>query len=130
MTEPKGDGEGLLDVRHRDLRIATTLVIVALAGGLALLWPAVQERVIARFGPFFPSRFLLGELLVLVALFVVHVWRKAGHIERLVARLLDERDRREALTVRLTQARAVLEASAQLQLDQDAVASRVVRTIV
>lgn len=123
MTEPKGDGEGLLDVRHRDLRIATTLVIVALAGGLALLWPAVQERVIARFGPFFPSRFLLGELLVLVALFVVHVWRKAGHIERLVARLLDERDRREALTVRLTQARAVLEASAQLQLDQDASAS-------
>ena len=123
MTDPKGEGEGLLDVRHRDLRIATTLVIAALAGGLALLWPAVQERVIARFGPFFPSHFLMGELLLLVALFVVYVWRKAGHIERLVARLLDERDRRAALTVRLRQARAVLEASAQLQLDEDAGAS-------
>ncbi len=123
MNDPTLDGDRLLDVRHRDLRIATTLVIAALAGGLAILWPAVQERVVARFGPFFPSRFLLGELMALVALFVIHVWRKAGHIERLVARLLAERDRREALAVRLAQARAVLEASAQLQLDDDAGAS-------
>lgn len=117
------ENERLLDVRHRDMRVVTTLVTAALAGGVALMWPAVQERVIARFGPSFPSRFLLGELLVLVTLYLIHLWRKAGRIERLVGTLLSERDRGEALEERLAQARTVLQASAQLQLDDDAGAS-------
>lgn len=123
MTKPLDPKDRLLDVRHRDLRLATTMVIATLAGGLALLWPAVQERVVARFGPFFPSRFLLGELLLLVALFLIHVWRKAGTIERLVADLLAARGRGAALEERLAQARAVLTASAQLQLDDDVIES-------
>ncbi|MBM4015743.1 MAG: GAF domain-containing protein, partial [Planctomycetes bacterium] len=115
--------EQLLDVRHRDIRLVTTLVTAALAGGMALLWPAVQDRVIERFGPYFSSRFLLGELLLLVALYLIHLWRKAGRIERLVRQLLSERDRGAALEERLQQARAVLQASAQLEIDGDAGAS-------
>ncbi|MSR46750.1 MAG: GAF domain-containing sensor histidine kinase [Planctomycetes bacterium] len=120
VTNPDPEGDQLLDVRQRDVRVVSTLVTAALAGGMALLWPSVQERVVARFGPFFPSRFLLGELLVLVALYLAHVWRKAGRIERLIQQLLSERDRGRVLEERLAQARVVLQASAQLQLDDDA----------
>jgi signal transduction histidine kinase len=117
------ESERLLDVRHRDVRLVTTLVTAALAGGMALLWPSVHDRVIERFGPYFSSRFLLGELLLLVALYLVHVWRKSSRIERLVRQLLSERDRGAALEERLSQARSVLQASAQLELDGDAGAS-------
>ncbi len=119
----QADFEQMMASRHREVRVVTTLVIVALAGGVGLLWPSVQERVVARFGPFFPSRFLLGELLALVALFVVYLWRKAGQVEALVGHLLDERGRGHALAERLAQARSVLQASAQMQLDDEAGAS-------
>jgi len=115
--------ERTLRARHREVRLVTSFVILALAGGFAMLWPSVQAAAVARFGPFFPSRVLGGELLALVVLFVIYLWRKTGQIEELIERLVSERGRGAHLEELLGQARVVLEASVQLNLDEDASAS-------
>jgi C4-dicarboxylate-specific signal transduction histidine kinase len=113
----------MLKERHREVRFMTSFVLLALAGGIALLWPSVQAAAVERFGPSFPSRVLGGELLGLVVLFVIYLWKKTGQVEQLVARLLSEKGRGRELEELLAQSRAVLEASMRLNLDEDASAS-------
>ena len=120
MTTPATTTDPLQNPSGHGVRLVTSLVIVALAGGIALLWPSVQSAVVDRFGPFFPARFLIADLLGLVALFVVYLWRKSSEIEQLAARLLSERSRLAEFEHALAQARAVLEASAQVELEADA----------
>jgi C4-dicarboxylate-specific signal transduction histidine kinase len=123
MTLAPGELERMLKQRQREVRFVTSFVILALAAGGGLLWPSVQQAAIDRFGPFFPTRVLGGELLALVVLFIIYLWRKTSQIERLIERLITESGRGRQLEELLSQARAVLEASMQLNLDDDAAAS-------
>jgi C4-dicarboxylate-specific signal transduction histidine kinase len=123
MSPSAHELEAQLKSRHRGLHVVASLVIVVLAIGVALLWPQVEDEVVRRFGPRSPSQFLIGELLVLVALFVVYLWRRGVERERLVAQLLSARGRGQELEERLEQARSVLQASAQLDLDAEPSAS-------
>jgi hypothetical protein len=120
MSSAPGELERMLKERHREVRFVTSFVILALVGSISLLWPSVQAAAVERFGPFFPSRVLGGELLVLIVLFICYLWRKTGQIEQLVGRLITESGRGRQLEELLAQARSVLEASVQLNLDDDA----------
>jgi hypothetical protein len=115
----------LIHAPNREIRVVGSLVIFVLAGGFAMLWPAVQHAVVERFGANFPAFTLVAELLVLVGLFVAYLWRKSCQVERLVRAVVDGRDRTLRLEDRFAHARSVLQASGELHVDEDAAASLV-----
>ena len=70
--------------RQRDLWVTTSIVIVALAIGVAMVWPDVESVAVDRFGARFPGHVLLGDLLLLVFLLLVYTARRSGQIQRLL----------------------------------------------
>jgi C4-dicarboxylate-specific signal transduction histidine kinase len=106
--------------RQRDLRVVTSLVILVLAGGFVVLWPSIQHAAVERFGSKFPGRLLVGELAFLVIFLVAYLWMKGRQVESLIRELLAVRGVSEGLNQRLSQARGVLEASADVHFDQGA----------
>jgi C4-dicarboxylate-specific signal transduction histidine kinase len=110
----------LVHAPNREIRVVGSLVILVLAAGFAMLWPSVQHAVVERFGPKFPAQTLVAELIVLVLLFVAYLWRKSCQVENLVHAVVAGRDRSTRLETSLAQARSVLQASGELQLDEEA----------
>lgn len=115
----------MIHAPNREIRVVGSLMILVLAGGFAMLYPAVQKAVIERFGPNFPAFTLVAELLVLVGLFVAYLWRKSCQVERLVREVVEGRERTLRLEDGFSRARSVAQASGQLHVDEDAAASLV-----
>ncbi len=109
----------LVHAPNREIRVVGSLVIFVLAAGFAMLWPSVRQAVVERFGPNFPAQTLVAELLVLVFLFIAYLWRKSCQVENLVHAVVAGRDRSTRLATSLAQARSVLQASGDLELDAE-----------
>ena len=122
MSAPKRI-DRLVHAPNREIRVVGSLVIFVLAAGFAMLWPSVQHAVVDRFGPNFPAQTLVAELLVLVFLFVAYLWRKSCQVENLVHAVVAGRDRSSRLEASLAQARSVLQASGELELDEESTSS-------
>lgn len=105
--------------RQRDLRLVTSMVILVLAAGFLLLWPSVEDAAIARFGESFPSNVLQAELIFLVSFLILYLWMKGRQIDHLYRDLSQEKGVSRDLKDRLAQARAVLETSAGVHVEQD-----------
>ncbi len=115
--------------RQRDLWVVSSLVILALAVGVVMLWPKVEALASRHLGQWFPRGVLLGELLLLVGLLIVYTARKGRQLHELVLHIVEEIRQKEQLSDRLTQTRSVLEVSSRVDLGRGATESlqRVVR---
>ncbi len=108
---------GQIRTKQRDLWIITSLVILALGAGLALLWPEMQDAAMQHFGPDFPSTVLLCLHLFLILFLVIYLWVKGHHIGGLARQLGQERGMNQGLQVRLATLRSILQTSSQLHVD-------------
>ena len=108
-----------LKMRQRDLWMVTSIVILALGAGFAVLWPSERNLAIKTWGHEVPQRIQQGLLLSLITFLVIYLWLKGAALARTMRRLVEQSGKTHGLQIRFGTLRSLIETATRLTVDQD-----------